>query len=98
MSTGGYPLGAQYDSNAPYNETENPEIEVTVCVSVTYHKSFQIKVKDYEIIDEYADEDGEYRCERDFTNCNLYKAVEDQIGECIPDETWTQDEKEIILD
>ena len=47
MSTGGYPLGAQYDSRAPYNEKPLPEEEVEVLVSITLSKSFKIKVSDY---------------------------------------------------
>lgn len=95
---GNYPLGAQYDPKAPYNETENPEIEVTVCVSKTYHKTLKVKVKDYTIVDEYADEDGMYCCERDFSDCDLYGAVEKQYGKLYPDESWTEDEDEVILD
>ena len=98
MNNGDYPLGAQYDPRAPYNEKENPEVEITVCVSVTYHKTFKVKVKDYEIIDEYADEDGMYCCDRDFSDCNLYRAVAEQYGELCPDKSWTKDEEEVILD
>lgn len=97
-SSGGYPLGAQYDRNAPYNEKENPEVEVTVCVSVTYHKTMKVKVKDYEIVDEYEDEDGLYVCERDFSTCDLYAAVEQQYGDLHPTEEWTEDEVAIILE
>ena len=34
-SSGDYPLGAEYDTNAPFNEKTK---KVSVCVSVTYHK------------------------------------------------------------
>ena len=99
-STGGYPMGAENDPNAPYNQEENPEVEVEVTVSVTYHKTFKIKVKDYEIVDEGEDEDGNYFCERDFSNCNLYDAAERQLDlHGASEETgWTQDEFEIIID
>ncbi len=96
--TGGYPAGAQYDPRAPYNEKENPEIEITVCISKTYHKTLKVKVRDYEIVDEYVDEDGLYCCERDFSNCDLYGAVRSQYGDLHPNETWTEDEEEVILD
>ena len=47
LNNGDYPLGAAHDPRAPYNETENPEVEVTVCVSVTYHKTFKLKIKGF---------------------------------------------------
>lgn len=37
-----YPLGAKYDSNAPYNETTK---KVQVCVSITYHKTIEVEVE-----------------------------------------------------
>lgn len=37
----GYPLGAKYDKNAPYNEKPK---KVSVCVSVTYHKDIEVEV------------------------------------------------------
>ena len=36
-----YPLGAQYDPRAPYNEKTKT---VSVCVSVTYHKDIEVEV------------------------------------------------------
>ena len=98
LNSGDYPLGAAYDPRAPYNETENPEVEVTVCVSVTYHKTFKLKVKDYEILDEFVNEDGQYVCTRDFSNCDLYDAFDRQIGPPKIDSSWTEDEFEVILD
>jgi hypothetical protein len=38
----GYPLGAKYDKNAPYNEKTKT---VSVCVSVTYHKDIEVEVE-----------------------------------------------------
>lgn len=43
-SMGGYPLGAQYDPEAPYNQKEPELIEVEVCVSCTVHKNVKVKV------------------------------------------------------
>ena len=37
-----YPLGAQYDPRAPYNEKTKT---VSVCVSVTYHKDIEVEVE-----------------------------------------------------
>ncbi len=78
-STGDYPLGAANDSNAPYNEVENPEVELSVLVSVTLSKVVKVKVKDYDIVDEGQDEDGNYFCDMDFTDTNLLAAVEEQV-------------------
>lgn len=78
-STGDYPLGAANDSRAPYNETENPEVELDVLVSVTLSKTVKVKVKDYDIVDEGLDEGGYYFCDRDFSETNLLAAVEEQV-------------------
>lgn len=49
MSTGGYPLGAEYDKNAPYNQPEPKDVEVEVCVSLCIHKTIKVKVpEDYD--------------------------------------------------
>ena len=47
-----YPLGAKYDKNAPYNQPIPRKEEVEVCVSVTYHKTLKVTVKeDYDNVD-----------------------------------------------
>lgn len=97
-STGDYPLGASNDPRAPYNEIENPEVEVEVCVSITMHKTFKVKVKDYAILDEYIDEDGQYCRDEDFSPCDLYGAFYAQHGEPKIDDTWTEDEFEVVLE
>ena len=38
----GYPLGAKYDKDAPYNEKIK---KVSLCVSVTYHKDIEVEVE-----------------------------------------------------
>ena len=78
-STGDYPLGAVNDPRAPYNDVENPEVELNVLVSVTLSKVVTVKVKDYDIVDEGQDEDGNYYCDMDFSDTNLLAAVEEQI-------------------
>ena len=77
--SGYYPPGAEYDSNAPWNQVDNPEREIEVTVSVTLSKTVKIKVSDYEITDSGKDEDGEYFEDIDYSNCNLKDAVEEQI-------------------
>ena len=78
FSTGDYPPGAKYDPRAPYNQAENPEVEVEVTVSITLSKTVKVLVTDYKI-DEGIDEDGDYYCDRDFSDTNFRAAVEEQI-------------------
>lgn len=97
LSLGDYPLGARDDPNAPYNEVDNPEVEIEVCVSITLHKTFKLKVKDYTIIAEGKDEDG-YFCDRDFSDCDLCEAARNQLDLSAPSEAngWTEDEFEVV--
>ena len=76
--SGYYPLGAEHDPNAPWNQVNNPEREIEVTVSVTLSKTVKIKVSDYEITTG-RDEDGEYFEDIDYSNCDLKGAVEEQI-------------------
>ena len=76
---GDYPLGAKYDSKAPYNMDENPPVEINVLVNLSLSKVVKVKVSDYDIIDEYVDEDGMYCCDMDFSDTNLLAAVEEQV-------------------
>jgi vancomycin resistance protein YoaR len=45
-SLGGYPLGAENDPRAPYNQKDPEKVKVKVTVSVTYHKDFEVKVEE----------------------------------------------------
>ena len=72
-----YPPGAANDPRAPYNQCENPEVEVEVTVSVTLSKTVKVLVTDYELIEE-VDEDGTF-VGRDFSDTNFLAAVEEQI-------------------
>lgn len=77
MESGGYPPGAEFDPRAPYNQVDLPEKEIEVTISVTLSKTVKVMVDDYEV-EEDADEDGRY-LSYDFSNCDLHKAVEDQV-------------------
>lgn len=79
MRTGDYPLGAEYLSNAPWKDEENPEEEIEVTVSLTLSKTVKVKVRDYDIVDEGVDEDGNPYRDIDFSETNLLAAVEEQI-------------------
>ena len=51
-SLGGYPLGAENDARAPYNEKPKKKVEVNVTVSVTYSKTLNVIVEEgYELPD-----------------------------------------------
>lgn len=58
IESGYYPPGAQFDSNAPYNQRDPEPVEVDVCISQTLHKSTTISTTDY-VAEECED------CERD---------------------------------
>ena len=77
MESGYYPPGAEFDPNAPYNQVDYPEREIEVTISVTLSKTVKVMVDDYQV-EEDADEDGRY-LSYDYSECDLHKAVEDQI-------------------
>lgn len=95
-SNGDYPLGARDDPRAPYNQKELPEREIEVCVSITVHKTYKLKVKDYTIVNEGKDEDGNYFCDVDYGDCHLYDAFVEQYPNFEKDTDWNIDEFEII--
>ena len=72
-----YPMGAEFDKNAPYNQVEPEPLEIEVTVSVTLSKTMKIKVNDYLEEIEY-DEEGKHR-NIDFSVCDLDTAVNSQI-------------------
>ena len=78
MDNYNYPIGAD-TKDAPWNQSDNPEREIEVTVSVTLSKTVKIKVSDYSIIDSGKDEDGEYYEGIDYSNCDLESAVKEQI-------------------
>lgn len=71
------PLGAEYDSSAPWNISSNPEREIEVKVSVTLSRNVKIKVSDYTTEVE-KDEDGTHE-NIDYSTCDLESAVKSQI-------------------
>ena len=77
MESGYYPPGAEFNPNAPWNQVDIPDKEIEVTVSVTLSKTVKVNVNDYKI-DGGLDEDGPYY-EYDYSNCDLHKAVEEQV-------------------
>ena len=94
-STGDYPLGAANDPRAPYNEVENPEVEVELFVWKGIGKRIKVKTKDYRIIDQGVDEDGSYYCERDFSDTDFWSLIEEQ---CPPPEGWEQYDSDFTIE
>ena len=84
-----YPPMSQSDwDRAPWNEVELPPKEVEVTVSVTISKTTKVPVMDYII-----DEEGE----ADFSNCDLKKAVEENIK--LPNtEGWILDDFTVLME
>lgn len=64
-------------SDAPWHQEELPKKEVEVTVSVTISKTVKIEIDDYKV-EEIIDENGRY-LSYDYSDCNLHKAVEEQI-------------------
>jgi len=62
--SGGYPAGAEFDKNAPYNEEIPIMVDVEVFVSLTMSKTFILKVPKEDI---------------DNNNVDKYKLVSDNI-------------------
>jgi hypothetical protein len=99
MTNDNYPPGAANDPLAPYNQVDPEPIEIEVTVSITLSKTVKIYVDDY--IQEAPESDGEvyYAGDIDFSECNLNKAVEEQIT--LPNEKvegWNIDDFEVILE
>lgn len=92
-----YPIGADYDKNAPWKEEAQPSQKVKVAISITLSKTVEVSVNDYEATP-YVDEDGSWS-EYDYSNCNLEEAVQEQI--ILPSEKfkdWIVDDFEVMLD
>ena len=75
MESGFYPPGAEYDSNAPYNQVELPEKEIEVTISVTLSKTMKVMVDDYRI---ERNDYGNF-INYDFSDCDIHQAVKDQL-------------------
>lgn len=77
MNNGDYPLGAESDLRAPYNQKSKAKREIEVTVSLSLSKTIKVEVSDYKSYKD-GDEEGEY-LSYDYSECDLRKAVEDQI-------------------
>ena len=83
-----YPMGAD-TADAPWNQVDPEPIEIEVTISMTLSKTVKIYVDDYT-------QDGS---DIDFSECNLSRAVEEQIT--LPNEKvegWNVDDFEVNLE
>lgn len=92
-NNGDYPMGAKYDSNAPYNQKDKKPLEMEVTISQTLSKTVKVLVYDY-----YEDEEGYTEC----SECDLEKAVQDcgitTPYDLVKDSGWNLDEYEVVED
>lgn len=68
MNNYDYPMGAD-TSSAPWNQEENPPIEVEVDVTLTLNKTIKVNITDYEY-----DEEGNI----DLSKCDLSETILNQ--------------------
>ena len=86
--SGYYPAGAEFDPRAPWNEVELPPKDVEVTISAIVSKTIKVPVRDYTI-----DEEGNI----DFSECDLKKAVEENIR--LPNtKGWDLDNFEVVIE
>ena len=85
IESGYYPPGTEFDTNAPWNQSDPEPVEVDVTISQSLSRSTTITVTDY-IAKEWEDcepdeEDGFYRTDGvdyDFSDSDLKGAYEEQ--------------------
>ena len=73
IESGYYPPGAEFDPNAPYNQSEPEPIKLDVYITQVFSKPANIEVTDYEY---EVDEFDEY-CYT--SNCDLKGATRNQV-------------------
>lgn len=76
IESGYYPDGAQYDSNAPWNEVIKPDIYVKATISQSLSRDINLCIKEYPTIVE-EDEDGWYEYP-DYSSINLNEVYKEQ--------------------
>lgn len=70
--SGYYPMGAEHDPRAPWNERENEPVEVSVEVYEEVRRTVTVSVKDYTVID--PEPQNNFPGEIDFEGCDLNEA------------------------
>lgn len=78
MNNYNYPVGAEYDPKAPWNQVDPEPRKIKVTVSITLSKTLEVEISDY-TTEEEVDEEGNHNIYYDYSNCDLEQAVRDQI-------------------
>ena len=73
-----YPAGSN-TPDAPWNEVDPEVRSVEVEITLTLTKRVNLKVTDYELIEQGVDKDGVYFEDIDFSNCDIDSAVKEQV-------------------
>ena len=97
MNNYDYPIGADNDSEAPWNEKSNKPKKVEVTVSITLSKTVEVEVDDYST--EETNEDGYHGVAYYFDGNNLEQAVRSQID--LPSKKysdWSEDDFVVNLE
>lgn len=88
IESGYYPPGAEFDPNAPYNQSDPEPVKVDVCISQTLHKSTTISTTDYvaeEWEDYERDDDGEFITTREVS----YNFSDSDLLSAYKNDNWT---------
>lgn len=86
--TGNCPLLSKLEEErAPWNQEDKEPKKITVTVSMTLSKDVEVEVTDY-IAKNEVDEDNNDTVNYDFSECDLKKAVENQIT--LPSEAYNK--------
>ena len=77
MESGYYPLGAEHDPNAPYNQVDPPEMEFKVTATFSVDKEVTVRTSDYVAEEDWDDDMG--KCESiDTSDTNWIAAYQEQ--------------------
>ena len=77
MESGYYPLGAEHDPNAPYNQVDPPEMEFKVTATFSVDKEVTVRTSDYVVEEDWDDDMG--KCESiDTSDTNWIAAYQEQ--------------------
>lgn len=77
MESGYYPLGAEHDPNAPYNQVDPPEMEFKVTATFSVDKEVTVRTSDYIAEEDWDDDMG--KCESiDTSDTNWIAAYQEQ--------------------
>jgi uncharacterized protein YdbL (DUF1318 family) len=85
MNNYDYPMGAD-TKDAPWNQEDPEPRTIEVTVSITLSKTMKIEVDDYTAEGEIDEDSGDYNVYYDYSDCDLRKAVEEQVY--LPNEAY----------